>query len=111
MTGGRLRGTAADPSGVRSVHVALRARRGRAARCRWWSTALGRLTRRRTTCAAPRWTRATLTPRGDAVAWELALGGTPPRGRYDVLLRAVDGAGNVTTRRASAQRGCCRPGP
>ena len=84
-TAGRLRGirrrpvrpcaTCASPcaGGASVPHVSLVVDRAGSAH-----TAADRL-------RAPLWMRATLSP-GDAVAWELALGGTPPRGRYDALL-------------------------
>jgi glucose/arabinose dehydrogenase len=90
----RLAGSAIDPSGVRSVQVAVRARRRRGEGCRWWVPTRRRLAAR-SSCARPRWIRATLEPQADGVRWRAALGAPLPRGVYEILLGAVDGAGNV----------------
>ena len=99
---GRLVGRASDRSGVRSVQIAVRARRVRGERCRWWLAGQGRLASRPASCAAPRWIRATL-PRGAPTAsWRAALGRALPDGAYETLFRAVDERGNVT-RKADGQ--------
>jgi hypothetical protein len=94
---GVLAGQVLDPSGIRRVDVALRARPVKSRRCRWWSRRAGRLARR-ASCAHPRWIRARLRRHGSVVDWRATLGGRVPRGLYVVQLRAVDMKGNVTTR-------------
>jgi PKD repeat protein len=100
----RLAGKVSDPSGVRSLKVALRARKRRGG-CRWWSTKLGRLARKDKNCAKPRWIKATLRPRsGGTFAWSLAFGKRLPKGRYTLAFRAVDGAGNTATALVAGRR-------
>ena len=99
----KLAGSVADPAGVRSLKVALRAR-GKGKRCRWWSRRAGRLARKRLDCAKPRFIRAELTPAGaNAWKWTVKLGGRLPGGRYVLAFRAVDGLGNVSTALASGR--------
>jgi hypothetical protein len=38
---------------------------------------------------------ARITRSDTGFAWRVRLGGRPPRGRYVVVFRAVDGSGNV----------------
>lgn len=94
---GRLAGGARDPSGVSSVHVALRKPRssGRDG-CRWWLAGQRRLARRRQRCSDPRWIRAALIGRPAAVGWRARLGRALGDGPWVVQFRAVDRAGNVS---------------
>jgi hypothetical protein len=86
----RLTGTVSDPAGVSSLRVAVR--RG----CRWWNAAAGRLVRS-AKCNKPRWMNAKLNrTKPGTWAWSVRLGGRLPRGRYTVVLRAVDAVGNVS---------------
>ena len=86
----KLTGTVTDPAGVRSLRVALR--RG----CRWWSQPAGHLTRR-ARCAQPRWMKAVLRQvKPGRWSWSVKLGARLPRGKYTVLVRAVDKLGNVS---------------
>jgi glucose/arabinose dehydrogenase len=95
---GVLRGGVRDQSAVRLVEVALARRDGR--RCRWWSGA-SRRPGRRADCGRERWLPARLTRTGtNAYAWRLALGRRLADGRWLLLLRATDAAGNTATRAA-----------
>ena len=77
---GRLR-----TAGVRRVEVAVV--KGSPRRCRFLAFR-GRLSRRRR-CRRPIWLRATGSRR-----WRLSRRARLPRGRYKIVVRAVDGAGN-----------------
>jgi hypothetical protein len=98
---GVMRGRATDPSGVRSVAIALRKRRKTS--CRWWIKATSKWTPRRARCGRARWMTARLTRRRNVVRWRVRLPNTPRPGRYEVLFRAVDLVGNVG-RRANGKR-------
>ena len=96
---GHLGGTASDPSSIKGVQVAVRAQTKIRGRCRWWSTRSRRLIA--SSCARPRWLTASLSPvRADhrTRPWRVSLGRRLPRGRYVVVVHAVDGAGNATNR-------------
>lgn len=95
-TRGRIRGSAADGSGVARVRVALR-RRVKGGRCGWLLKKNGkvRLVRRR--CDRPRWMTAGLTPTRAGARWLLALGRSIPPGSYRVLARASDVHGNASS--------------
>ena len=94
----RLTGTVGDPSGVRSLRIALR--RGTKRACRWWSRRAGRLARRGG-CAKPRWMRPVLKQvKTGSWTWTLKLGGRLPRGRYTVVVRAADALGNRSAKLA-----------
>jgi glucose/arabinose dehydrogenase len=99
----RLAGKVSDPSGVKSLAVALRARKRRGG-CRWWSAKRGKLARKGKDCAKPRWMKATLRPAAGGFAWKIALRGRLPKGRYTLAFRAVDGAGNLATSLAVGSR-------
>ena len=89
----RLTGTVSDPSGVSSLKLALRAS-AKSRGCRWWNKRSGHLARR-TRCAKPRWMKPVLKRIEPGMwAWSLRLGGRLPRGRYTLLVRAADSAGN-----------------
>ena len=93
-----LTGTVTDPAGVSSLRVAVR--RG----CRWWNAAAGRLVRS-AKCRKPRWMNARLKQTKPGTwAWSLPLGGRLPRGRYTLLLRAVDAVGNVSSAQPKLKR-------
>lgn len=90
-----LRGTATDSSGVQRVQVALRQAQKVKGRCRWWSQAKGGFPKGTASCARPAYMTAKLKGSGDEVSWTLALGGRLPAGRYLLVFRTVDGAGNI----------------
>ncbi|MGE5281274.1 MAG: PQQ-dependent sugar dehydrogenase [Chloroflexota bacterium] len=90
-----LRGTASDASGLRKVQVALRQAHKVGKRCRWWAQGKGGFPRGTRSCGHPVYMRAKLKGSGEKVTWVLPLGGHLPRGRYLLLFRTVDGAGNV----------------
>jgi PKD repeat protein len=93
----RLLGKVSDPSGVKRVAVALRARKRRGG-CRWWSAKAARLVHKGGDCSKPRWMRAVLrAPGAGESRWRLVLNGRLPKGRYTLAFRGVDGAGNVST--------------
>jgi hypothetical protein len=96
---GRLRGLALDASGVRTVRVALRARRSDGG-CSWWIPRLERMSAGRRSCKRPRLHAAELTPTDGGVRWLAKLGGSLPAGRYRVIVRARDNAGNKSRLRA-----------
>jgi glucose/arabinose dehydrogenase len=99
----RLTGSVSDPSGIKSLRVGLRsaARKGG---CRWWSTKLGRLARKKSQCAKVRWMKALLKPAGaGASTWTVDLNGRLPKGRFKLVFRAVDKAGNVSTTLSSGK--------
>jgi glucose/arabinose dehydrogenase len=96
---GRLRGLALDASGVRVVRVALRERRSGGG-CRWWIPRLARVTAGPRSCDRPRLRAAELTPTDGGVRWLAKLGGSLPAGRYRVVARALDNAGNKSRLRA-----------
>ena len=91
---GRIRGSAADESGVESVDVALR-RRVEDGRCSWWLKRKRRMSRPRS-CARRLWMETKLTPSGDGVRWLRLLRRSLPPGGYRVLVRAADREGNET---------------
>ena len=91
---GRIRGSAADESGVESVDVALR-RRFEDGRCSWWLKRKRRMSRPRS-CARRLWMETKLTPSGDGVRWLRLLRRSLPPGGYRVLVRAADREGNET---------------
>jgi hypothetical protein len=96
---GVLRGRVSDPSGVRRVEIALALRAG--ARCRWWNAGTRSLARG-ASCRRPRFVRARLQRVGNGrYRWRRDLQRPLTPGRWTLLLRAVDGAGN----RASAAVG------
>jgi PKD repeat protein len=90
---GRIRGSAADKSGVGEVSVALR-RKVRGGGCSWWLKGKRRLSAGRRPCDKPRWMDARLTSASGGVRWLLKLRRALPPGNYRVLVRAVDGKGN-----------------
>jgi hypothetical protein len=94
---GWLEGAVGDPSGVRRVEVALRARQVSRTGCRWWSLKARRL-RRASACSAPAWIRARLSPLGtrNVWRWHVSLAAPLPRGGYVLFVRGEDRAGNVT---------------
>ena len=89
---GRLRGTALDPSGIRTVQVALRRRLGGG--CSWWLAAKRAMAARPRRCDRPRWLRARLAPTAGGARWVMRLGVALPPGGYRVLARGSDRAGN-----------------
>ncbi len=99
---GRLGGMASDPSNIKSVEIALRSRsRSRSrSKCRWWSSR-SRSLRPPSSCTRPRWMSARLSPlRADhrTRPWTVSLRRRLPRGRYVLLVHAVDGAGNSSSK-------------
>jgi hypothetical protein len=94
---GRIRGTAADGSGVSGVQVALRARLGDD-ECAWWLALKRRMSVAPRRCDRPRWINARLASTSGEVHWVLALGKRLPAGRYRILLRGSDTQGNETPR-------------
>jgi glucose/arabinose dehydrogenase/PKD repeat protein len=96
---GRLRGLALDASGVRAVRVALRERRSDGG-CRWWIPRLERMSAGRRSCKRPRLHAAELTATDGGARWLAKLGGSLPAGRYRVVVRALDNAGNKSRLRA-----------
>jgi hypothetical protein len=99
LRSGRLAGTVNDPSGIRVIEVAVRARHRGGTPCRWWSWRRRALGKPRS-CSPPAWIRGSLTGN----KWRVWLGGPLPRGDYVVLVQAVDRRGNATTRLSSARR-------
>ena len=98
----RLSGKVSDPSGIKSLKVALRARSRRGG-CRWWKA--GQLARKRSRCARPRWIKASLKSLGAGTSsWKLDLKGRLPKGRYVLSVRAMDGKGNVAATLAAGSR-------
>jgi glucose/arabinose dehydrogenase len=92
---GVLRGTVRDGSGIRRVQVALARRDGR--RCRWWQ-ARARRPGKLAACGTPRWMTAKLTHKSAGVyEWRLALHRRLVDGRWQLVLRATDRAGNTAT--------------
>jgi hypothetical protein len=101
--GRRLGGSVSDPSGVSTLRVALRsaARKGG---CRWWASKSGRLARKKTQCAKPRWMKALLKQTGAGTwTWTVNLNGRLPKGRFKLVFRAVDKAGNLSTTLSSGK--------
>jgi hypothetical protein len=93
---GLLSGKIDDFDGVQSFWVAMRAgKRSHDGFCRWWSLRLGRLTWKSSPCQSPEWMPARLSRTDTGFSWRVRLRGHPPRGRYIVIFRAVDGSGNV----------------
>jgi hypothetical protein len=93
---GRIRGRAADPSGVKAVSVALR-RRLSGGRCSWWLAAKRRMSTAPRRCDRPRWINARLAATSGNVQWLVVLGKRLPPGTYRVLVRAADTEGNLAT--------------
>jgi hypothetical protein len=96
---GRVNGTASDPSNVKVVQLALRARTKRRGRCRWWSARSRRLLPP-SSCARPQWMTAKLSAlRTDrrTRSWTVDLRRRLAAGRYVLMVRAVDGAGNAAS--------------
>lgn len=97
---GRVNGTASDPSNIKVVEIALRSRSKSRGKCRWWSSR-SRGLRPASSCKRPRWMGAKLSPLradGRTRAWTVNLRRRLPPGRYVLLVRAVDGKGNVTSK-------------
>lgn len=97
---GHVTGTASDPSNIKLVEVALRSRSKSRGKCRWWSSR-SRSLRAASRCSRPRWMTARLSPvRADhrTRPWTVDLRRALPRGRYVLLVHAVDGAGNSTSK-------------
>src|SRR3954451_23786716 len=93
---GLLSGEIDDFDGVQSLWVAMRAStRSRDGFCRWWSLRLGRLPWKSSSCHSPEWMPARVTRTDTGFSWRVHLRGHPPRGRYIVIFRAVDGSGSV----------------
>lgn len=92
---GRIRGAVSDPSGVSSVQVALRVRH-RKNSCRWWLAGRRKLGISARRCDRPRWLNARLAATTRNVRWLAVLGRRLPPGRYRVLVRARDTAGNLS---------------
>jgi glucose/arabinose dehydrogenase len=92
---GRLTGIVADPSGVRRVDVALRRAKRARGKCLWWSRKAKRVRSRATRCGRPAFMRAKLRRSRGRTRWILALRKRLPRGRYVVVFRTMDRAGNV----------------
>ena len=90
---GRLRGSARDASGVRSVQVAVRSRR-RADGCRWWIPRLERMSISGRSCRRPRLLAAELTATKGGARWLAKLGGSLPAGRYRIVVLGSDKLGN-----------------
>ena len=90
---GRIRGSAADKSGVDFVKVALR-RKLPGGGCRWWLKGKRRMSRGRSSCTQPRWMAARLRRTGGGARWLLKLGRRFPSGTYRILVRASDTKGN-----------------
>lgn len=95
-----LKGTAEDPSGVQRVEIALRKAKKQGGRCLWWSRQRGGFAARPASCAKPAFMQAQ-TKGGETVQWTLALGGKLVPGRYLLVLRSEDGAGNVGAKSVS----------
>jgi glucose/arabinose dehydrogenase len=96
LRGRRLRGSVTEAGTVKSFLVALRSRRHGS--CRWWSAKAGRLSRKTTGCAKPRFMKAVLTPAGAGRwTWSVPLRGKPAKGSYKLVVRATDSAGNIAT--------------
>ena len=94
-----LRGSATDCGKVTKLQVAVRR-----PVCRWWLRDLGRVQRRRGNCRRPVWMPARLRRAAHGWSWRLPLGAALPRGRYSLVLRAVDGEGNVSRALADGRR-------
>ncbi len=103
VTARRLIGSVADPSGVSALRVAVRSATSKGG-CRWWNAKRGGLTRTKSRCARPRWMKARLKPTGTGTwAWTVNLRGRLPKGRFKLVVRAVDGAGNIATTLSSGR--------
>jgi glucose/arabinose dehydrogenase len=92
---GRFSGTVSDPSGVRRVQLALRGAKKKAGKCRWWSKKAKKLNAKAAKCGKPAFMTAKLSKVGGKTKWTLSLGTRVPKGRYVLVFRATDGAGNV----------------
>ena len=92
---GVLRGTVSDASSVRRVQIALARRSG--SRCRWWSKRAKRVGRP-ASCSRPSWITAKLRKTGSGgYSWRVTLHRRLASGRWRLLLRATDAAGNTAT--------------
>jgi hypothetical protein len=93
---GVFKGTVRDASKVRKVQIALARRSG--SKCRWWSKRAKRVGKR-ASCARPRWITAKLTrTSATGYRWRVKLNRRLGSGRWLLLLRATDAAGNTATR-------------
>jgi glucose/arabinose dehydrogenase len=90
---GRLRGSAVDPSGVDRVAVALR-RRPAGKGCSWWLSRRRRMSSASRSCGRPLWIKARLGRASEGVRWAVRLRRALPPGRYRILVKGVDAAGN-----------------
>jgi|GEM_PF-1017008 len=91
-----LKGVAQDPSGIRRVEVGLRLAQLQGGRCWWWSRSDGDLAKQATSCGRPAFMQAQLKGSGARVPWVLPLKGRLPAGRYRLVFRTTDRAGNVS---------------
>lgn len=102
-----IRGTVLDAdSGVKSVHLSLRRtirKRGRKTVCQHWLPSKGRLVRRpRGNCVAV-WFAAKLTKKPGG--WQYVLPGRRlKKGKYSLIVRGTDKAGNVEQKFTTKQR-------
>ena len=92
---GRVRGSASDPSGIERVAVALRSRSG-AKDCAWWLSRRKAMSGANRSCKRPAWIKARLVRAAGGVRFGVRLGRPVPPGRYRVIVKAVDRAGNAT---------------
>ena len=92
----RLAGKVSDPSGVKRLTVAVR-KRNRRGGCRWWKAKSGHFAGKPGKCAKPLWIKARLTQTGAGKwKWTAGLHGRLGKGRYTLVVRALDGQGNVS---------------
>jgi glucose/arabinose dehydrogenase len=84
---GGLKGSFTSAHSIRRLNVSLWRGRPSASVCRWWSRSSGAL--KRGQCAKPHWMAVTLHRRGSRYTWTLRLRGTPPHGRYTLVLQAL----------------------
>jgi len=100
--GRRLTGTVTDAGAIASLKIAIRSKTRSG--CRWWNAKAGRLARRPAKCARPRWMKAVLKQvAAGAWTWQVPLARRLPAGRYKLVVRAVDTAGNVSAKLASGK--------
>jgi glucose/arabinose dehydrogenase len=93
-----LSGIATDAVGISRLQLAIRPQNVRGRACLWWSTKQRRLVQVASSCAHPSWLTVRLPRANGTVHWTLALGARLPRGRYLLLVRAVNRAGRTSTR-------------
>ncbi|MGC2374806.1 MAG: PQQ-dependent sugar dehydrogenase [Solirubrobacteraceae bacterium] len=93
-----LSGTVRDPVGISSLRLAISPQGIRGKGCVWWSTKRRRLVHVAQSCTRPSWLVAHVRTASGTVRWTLPLGAHLPRGRYLLLVRAVDRAGRISTR-------------